>query len=246
MSIPLPCAIEAVAARENSPRGLYRLDPRLKLAALPAVVILNVGVARLELSLGLMLTSLGLFAWSRIPARSFLLFFLAPAWATLVVFLGFSVGFGQTPVGSIGPLTFYREGLLQGAAAAARVGCDISWIAAVFLSTPFMAILAALRWFRFPEILIDVIRLAYRYTFLLQEEFSRMREASANRGGFKSYSRALQSTALILARILLRAYAAPGHGPAGRYLTRVRRRRRRRQRSRASICRLRSRHSARK
>jgi cobalt/nickel transport system permease protein len=205
MSLSLPAAIEATAG-EQQPRGLYRWDARAKIAVLLVAVALNVVIARLALSLCLMGVSLGLLAWSRISLRKLAWFWLAPLWATLIVFVGFSIGFGQTPIGSLGPVTFYREGLLQGAAAAARVGCDISWIAAVFLSTRFLSLMEALRWFRFPEILIDVIKLAYRYVFLLHCEYMRMREASANRGGFQSYSQALRSVALILSQILLRAY----------------------------------------
>jgi len=121
----------------DSMPGLYAWDPRVKLALLILAVGANVYVARLGLSAALFLASLGLAVWSRVPARLFGLFFLAPAWATLVVFLGFSAGFGTTPVFSAGPLTFYREGMVQGMSAAARVACDMGWIAAVFLTSPW-------------------------------------------------------------------------------------------------------------
>ena len=68
-------------------RGMYRWDPRLKLGLLAAAVALNVGLARLELSLFLFGVGMAMALWSRIPARSFLLFFLAPLWATLMVLI---------------------------------------------------------------------------------------------------------------------------------------------------------------
>ncbi|MFO7717105.1 MAG: cobalt ECF transporter T component CbiQ, partial [Desulfohalobium sp.] len=194
------------AAGEDGGRGLKNWDARVKLLLLLVAVGLNVIVAQLWLSLSLFLLSLALAIWSRIKWRWFALFFLAPAWATLAVFAGFSIGFGQTPVFDIGPLTVYREGMLQGASAAARVACDMSWMALVFLSTPFTQVLKALRWFRVPGLLLDTLAMAYRYAFLVAEEFNRMRIAALSRGGFDGYLRTFKILGMILAQIILRAY----------------------------------------
>ena len=91
-------------ARSNS-IGLGAVDVRIKLALLVLVVALNVILAIACLSAALFATAIGLVIWSRIPPKLFLLFFLAPAWATLLVFVGFSVGFGQTLLWTIGPLS---------------------------------------------------------------------------------------------------------------------------------------------
>ena len=128
--------------------GLGGWDPRLKLVLLVAAVALNVTVAQLWLSVSLFLTGLILATWSRVRLRRFMLFFLAPVWATAVVVIGYSIGFGTTPLFSIGAVQVYREGLFQGLSAAARVACDMTWLATVFLTTPFVKILKALKWFR--------------------------------------------------------------------------------------------------
>ena len=214
---------EVVAGGAGS-RGLRSWDARVKLPLLVSAVGLNVVVAQLWLSLALFLLGLALAVWSRVRWRWFALFFLAPAWATLAVFAGFSVGFGQTPVWDPGPFTVYREGMLQGASAAARVACDMSWMALVFLTTPFPRVLAALRWYRVPGILLDTLALAYRYIFLVAEEFNRMRMAALSRGGFEGYWRSFKILGMILARIILRAYdrskaiqaAMTGRGDEGR------------------------------
>lgn len=190
----------------NQDRGLHRWDPRLKLALLVLAVALNVVVAKLWLSVALFGASLAMVILSNIPWRLFALFFLAPAWATLVVFGGFSVGFGVTPIFSLGPLTIYREGVAQGLSAASRVACDMSWMAAVFLTTPFARVLDALQWFKIPAVLINVLATAYRYAFLLFNEFFTMRDVARAKGGFRSYRLALRSTALILTQVILRAY----------------------------------------
>jgi cobalt ECF transporter T component CbiQ len=187
-------------------RGLYRWDPRQKIVLLILVVALNVCVAELWLSFFLLAAGVGCALGSGLSLRLFGLFFLAPAWATLIVFLGFSVGFGVSPFFSIGPLTVYREGFHQGLAAAARVACDMAWIASVFLTTPFNALMEALRWFRVPPILLDIIAIAFRYAGLIREEFQRMKTSALTRGGFRNYSSSYQSLARILSQIILRSY----------------------------------------
>ena len=190
----------------NQHRGLHSWDPRIKLALLVTAIGLNVVAAKLWLSVGLFSVSLAMVILSHIPYRLFALFFLAPAWATLVVFVGFSAGFGITPIFSLGPLTFYHEGVLQGLSAASRVACDMSWMAVVFLTTPFAKVLDALKWFKIPLVLINVIATAYRYAFLLFDEFFKMRDAARSKGGFRNYRIALHSTAMILTQVILRAY----------------------------------------
>ncbi|MFW6334366.1 MAG: ATP-binding cassette domain-containing protein, partial [Desulfosalsimonas sp.] len=90
--------------------------------------------------------------------------------------------------------------------AAARVACDMSWMAVVFLTTPFGHVLAALRWFRVPQVLVETIAVAYRYAFLLCDEFSRMCTAALNRGGFGGYKRSLRTLGMILAQVILRTF----------------------------------------
>lgn len=199
------CCIQDYGEQMSS-GGVYAWDPRLKLSLLVVAIGANVFIAHLNLSVSLFAISLGLAIWSKIPVKLFALFFLAPAWATLIVFLGFSAGFGITPVFSLGPVTLYREGMIQGLSAAARVASDMSWMAVVFLTTPFNRVMEALKWFRVPAILIDTIGMTYRYAFLLIEEFHHMRDAARSRGGFRGYRNKQRSTAMILAQVILRAY----------------------------------------
>lgn len=186
--------------------GMYRWDGRLKLAMLASAIGLNILMARLWLSVLLLVLGVTLSLFSRIPFRQVGIFFLAPAWATLIVFVGFSVGFGVTPLYQVGPVIVYQEGIRLGLAAAARVACDMAWIAAVFLTTPFNTLMRALRWFRVPAILLDITAMAYRYAGLLWEEFHRMKISAVSRGGFRGWANRHHSTARILSQVILRSY----------------------------------------
>ena len=185
---------------------MRRWDLRVKLALMAAAISLNVVVARLELSLVLFFIGLSLAAGSRIPWRRFAFYFLAPAWATLLVFIGFSAGFGVSPIGAIGPLTLYREGVWQGLSAAARVACDMTWLAAVFTTTSFPDVLTALKFFRVPAVLVDAAAISYRYGFLLLDEYARMKTVARMKGGCRGYIATCRNTGLILTQIILRSY----------------------------------------
>ncbi len=184
----------------------HHWDARLKLFLLVIAIGLNVVVADAWLSAGLLAVSLVFIVRSKIPFRLFAIFFLAPAWATLLVFVGFSVGFGLQPILSVGPVTFYREGVALGVSAALRVASEMSWIAALMLTTPFPRLLDALQFYRLPPVLIGAFGMAYRYAFLLADECYRMIAASRVRGGLNSFYRKIESLAMIVAQVIIRAY----------------------------------------
>lgn len=191
---------------QSRPRGARRLDPRVKLALAAVAVTINVSLASLPLSLGL-----GAVAWlamlvSRVPIRQMAWFVLAPLWATLGIAAGYAVGFGITPVWHVGPFVVYREGLWHGGGVAARVMADMGWAGLVFLTTPFVGILAALRWFRVPGVLVETLGFMYRYVFLLWDEFSAMRLSARARGGTATWWGTMRTTGSITAQVFLRAY----------------------------------------
>ena len=186
--------------------GWHHWDARLKLLLLVVAIGLNVVIANAWLSAALLAVSLVFIVRSKIPFRLFAIFFLAPAWATLLVFVGFSVGFGVQPILSVGPVTVYREGVALGISAALRVASEMSWIAALMLTTPFPQLLEALHFYRVPAVLIGAFAMAYRYAFLLADECYRMIAASRVRGGLNSFYRKIESLGMIVAQVIIRAY----------------------------------------
>ena len=187
------------------PHGLDKWDARLKLGLCTGAILANVLLPNISLSLALVLVAwLGL-AFSRVAPRQAALFIVAPLWATVMVMLGFSLGFGTQVLYHLGPISFYREGVALGLAAALRVVAEMSWTAALMLTTPLTDILAALRWYKIPAVVTDVLAAMYRYIFVLFDEYKSMAAAAKARGGFKGYRRSLATLGLILAQGFLRA-----------------------------------------
>lgn len=189
----------------QAPRGLGRWDARLKVGLATVAILANVLFPSPTLS-----TALWLVAWagliiSRVPWRQAALFIFAPLWATLLVVAGFSWGFGTTVLAQWGPLTFYKEGLFMGFAAGLRVLAEMSWMAALILTTGFTDILEALRWYKVPGVVVDLLAAMYRYVFLLFDEYQTMRAAARSRGGYQDYLTGMRTLGLILAQIFMRA-----------------------------------------
>lgn len=209
MSGKLNANTEALISSYQSHRhvsGLHHWDARLKLFVLVMVIGFNVVIANFYLSAILLTSAILLLLVSRVPSKLFLLFLAAPLLAMSVVIGGFSIGFGETLLLRLGPVTVYREGLFQGFSAALRVGSDVAWMALIFLTSHFADLLRALRWYRVPDILVESLAMMYRYAFMILDQFKRMSAAIRIRGGYSTFTRKINSLALVLAQMLLNAY----------------------------------------
>jgi cobalt/nickel transport system permease protein len=191
---------------EGSQHGWRTWDARWKVGLSVAVMLSNSLWARARLSEVLVLTGLALLVYSRVSWKLVLLFLLVPTWAILTLVVGYAMGFGHEAWFSLGPLHFTRDGLALGLNAGLRVLTDVSWAALLMLTTPFHDILAALRWFKVPEVLVDTLSYMYRYVFLLFDDYSSMRASAKARGGFTTYASAASTSGQIAANIFLRSY----------------------------------------
>lgn len=194
------------ALAEDQQHGLYGWDARVKLALIVLVIVLNTWLAIPWLSGVLLVVGIGVLCWTRPPWRQQMPFLLVPLVPTVLVLAGFAIGFGARPLGHLGPLTFYAEGLTRGGQVALRAYCDVTWLMSCVLTSPFSQIISALRWYRVPFILVDTLAMMYRYSFLLYTEFRRMRMAARSRGGFSGYKAEMSSISRIAALIFLRAF----------------------------------------
>jgi cobalt/nickel transport system permease protein len=176
MTLPL-------AHRDVPDSPLARWDARWKLAA---VLVAAFGIAaldRLAPSLAALAVGLALVTRSRLPAkwvRDRLGLFALAALPFLLV-LPFTLDTGG-PGWVAGPVRVSERGLSAGLAVFARclaIGC----FALVLVGTaPLHHTLAAAHRLRVPGLLVVVAGLAYRYTFLLAEEYRRVRVALRTRG----------------------------------------------------------------
>jgi cobalt/nickel transport system permease protein len=174
MTLPL-------ARRDVPDSPLARWDARWKLAAL---VLAAFGVAALNglpPSLAALAVSLALLGLARLPAkwvRGRLGLFALAALPFLLI-LPFTL---DGPGWGLGPIRISERGLAVGLAVFARcvaIGCFSLLLVG---TAPLHHTLAAAHRVRVPGMLVLIAGLAYRYTFLLVEEYKRVRVALRTRG----------------------------------------------------------------
>jgi cobalt/nickel transport system permease protein len=74
-------------------------------------------------------------------------------------------------------------------------------------TTPLPSILNALRWFRTPSMVTEVVQFVYRYLFLIGEQAQRMAMAAKARGARRSFGAVAGSVGVLFARSYDRAQA---------------------------------------
>jgi cobalt ECF transporter T component CbiQ len=159
----------------RAPGLLQRLDPRAKLASL-LVLLLAAGLAHhvwplaalYALTIVLAVASgiaLGFFVrrvWLFIPIFTGIV--VVPAMFSFITPGEIVVGLGTWFGHDVG-LT--RQGLESAALIVSRVATSISVVVLVTITTPWPALLAALRSLRVPTTFVMIIGMAYRYLFVL-------------------------------------------------------------------------------
>lgn len=190
---------QAMTSEETAARPglLQRLDARIKLTGVVALLIAVGLVRHIPVLAGLYLLTLALAAASRIG----LWWFVKRVWLFVPIFTGVIVAPAMfsfvTPGEVVLPLGHWlghevgltRQGLTSAGLIVCRVAASISLVLLLTLTTPWPRLLSALRALFVPRLLVLVLGLAYRYLFVLLDSVSEMvtarkaRTIAAERGG---------------------------------------------------------------
>jgi cobalt/nickel transport system permease protein len=157
-------------------RGLLqRIDPRVKILSLVALLIAAGSAHSMVTLLVMYALTLGLAAASALPIG----FFVKRVWLFVPIFTGIVVIPATLSIVTPGdvvltlwhwngtPQGFTAQGLTAAARVVCRVAVSISLVVLLTLTTPWVRLLAALRGLGVPKIFILIVGMAYRYIFLL-------------------------------------------------------------------------------
>jgi cobalt ECF transporter T component CbiQ len=172
---------EQVAAQ---PGFLQRLDPRVRVVGILALVISVVLCRRIEVVAALFVIAVAIAVASRIS-------FASLAVRVWLVVLGFT-GFIALPALFVTPgdmllslpalhLAITLQGLRTAVLLVLRVETAATLTTALVLSTPWMHTLKALRSLHLPGEVVTMLAMSHRYLFLLLETANQMFEARASR-----------------------------------------------------------------
>ena len=159
----------------RAPGILQRIDPRVKLGGLLALLITTSLTHNIAVLVGLYAVTLVLAGWSCIPIG----FFVKRVWLFIPIFTAIIVlpatlnvitpGEIVIPLGSwFGhPVGVTAQGLWGAALLTIRVAVSVSLVVLVTLTTSWTRLLAAMRALLVPRMFVAVFALAYRYLFHL-------------------------------------------------------------------------------
>jgi cobalt/nickel transport system permease protein len=148
---------------------LQRLDPRVKVATFVLFIIL-VGLAR---SLWVLLI---IFAFvlpfgllSKIPLGLFLkrILLFIPIFTVVIALPALFITPGSPLVTIANKVIITEQGARTAELLFLRVTDSLSFGVLLILTTPWPSILVALRWFRMPSLLVDILGMTHRYIVLL-------------------------------------------------------------------------------
>jgi cobalt/nickel transport system permease protein len=193
-------------ARGTSP--LHKWDARWKAVTLAVLVGVLVSLGTIPAAMAGVVFGFAFLIWGRLPPG--LVFRrLLVAQALLLpcfVILPFTVP-GEAM--AWGPVVASREGLELALLLNLRALAILSVAFAVVYSTPMVTLLRAVQWLGFPQKLVEISLMTYRYLFTLGWELTRMRWALKvrgfkNHGRFSTYRTLAQVTGVTLLRSLER------------------------------------------
>jgi cobalt/nickel transport system permease protein len=169
------------------PGLMQRLDPRVKLATILALIVAVSFCRRAEFLAGFYAVTLALAAVSKIPSG----FFIKRVWLFIPLFSGIIVLPALVMVPGEPLAHLFRIGALdiaithQGAEAALifvlRVAASVSFIVLLTLTTKWTSLLRALTSVRVPAIFVLILGISYRYIFFMLSFIEEMYMARRSR-----------------------------------------------------------------
>jgi cobalt/nickel transport system permease protein len=196
---------------QRRPGFLFSMDPRIKILSALGLLLINLSARGMGLSLMILVLCALLLLTSRITFREFGVRMILPFMVAAMVIVAqvfWSEGecrmfdFHFAGIQIAGTL----EGLFNGLRTGLQVLAGVILILVLSMTTSSHRLLQGVRWFRCPELIIEIAILMHRYIFLLLEEGSRIREAQRVRLGFVSTRKALRAAGVLGGMLFIRAY----------------------------------------
>ncbi|MDA8156204.1 MAG: cobalt ECF transporter T component CbiQ [Actinomycetota bacterium] len=189
----------------------HRMDGRIKTGILLSAIVISSLLTRLPLEAAAFLTAMALMFTLRLPLKKVLLRMSVPFGVAWLVLLSLIFTTGHMAIGAITVwhihLPVYREGLALGFLIMLRILTAVSFAMLLSFSTPMSEILATLRLFKMPAVVLDLAEMIYRYVFSLGEIALTMRKAQRARGGEGlPWHRQAKDTGIIAGNIMIKAF----------------------------------------
>ena len=193
-------------AKLNSP--VHRWEQRSKLVALMALIFAFAFVDQVILVPFMMVVTVLLYLASKLPLTFLLTRLRYPGLFIAVVILLVPFAAGETVLLQLGPFALKQEGLEAVLLIATRFLCILTITLVLFGTAPLMTSIKAMRSLRLPDVIVDMMLLAYRYLEEFGDTRTTMQRAMQVRGfkGDRFSFRTVNVLAGLAGSLLVRSY----------------------------------------
>ena len=192
---------------------LYRLDGRIKTIVILGAIVVVSALTRWPSVAVILLAAMAFMYTLHLPLRKVLWRMSVPFGVAWLVLLSLIFTTGHTVIGIIKidlwhiSMPIYQEGLILGFLIMLRILAAVSLAMLLSFSTPMAEILATLRLFKLPGVVLDLADMIYRYTFSLGEIAATMRKAQRARGGEGlPWHRQARDTGIVAGNLMIKAF----------------------------------------
>ena len=193
-------------AKLNSP--VHRWEQRSKLVALMALIFAFAFVDQVILLPFMMVVTVLLYLASKLPLSFLLNRLRYPGLFIVIVILLVPFAAGETVLVQLGPFALKQEGLEAVLLIATRFLCILTITLVLFGTAPLMTSIKAMRSLRLPNVIVDMMLLAYRYLEEFGDTRTTMQRAMQVRGfkGDRFSFRTVNVLAGLAGSLLVRSY----------------------------------------
>ena len=191
---------------------IRRLNPLYKTGFSLIVIVICLAANRFPVSaLCLFLMAVLSILWAGLPLRFFLKVLLAEGGFLLFGVLGVAVSFSAVPSKNgyaLGPIWIVatNASILSAGNLFMRSLACASALNFLAFTTPVVDLIDLLRRFRFPEIILDLMVLIYRFIFTLMDSLDQMVLARKVRLGFNGWKNSFHSIAAVSTNLFIEAF----------------------------------------
>lgn len=199
------CELSRTVSVDLKPNILRRIDARLKLVIVFSVLFANIGFANIYFCLFLILNALVATIVAKIRIKDIIHSLRAPAVFGVFLVVMQALWFkGGDRIEFLG-LVFYEDGLLRGIRIFLTIVSGVWFLVLASKTSKEDEFLSAFKQIGIPSVVIDVVIMMYRYTFILRDEAIRIFLAQKVRLGYCSLKNSLRSIGELWGLVLIRS-----------------------------------------
>ncbi|MFQ6072997.1 MAG: cobalt ECF transporter T component CbiQ [Methanosarcinales archaeon] len=188
---------------------LHRLDARVKLISVFALIFGIVAINHWQIPISIFLLCLILIQNFKIPIKTYLNRLRSPLMIATVVFIVVVFTYsGSYQVWNLVGIPIYQESIDFAILLFFRIIAAVSVLNLFLAVTPITDVMDAMQWFRIPKVIVDLTAMMLRYIHLLSKESAIMYKAQQSRCGYsnKGIGEKIRQYSTIASTLLIRTF----------------------------------------